>query len=153
MTHWCRGGALEPLFLEDACCLDALILYARQEARIQCRFDGRRRHRQLSCLLHRPLTCSPRQKEVRAGPGAAKPSKKPWQTAGSRCQPWFQISSRLGAPNGENQKQEGRCLPVPFMPVLSKILSTRKPSPLGSLNARISALIWIRKLSNSDCRP
>ena len=41
--------------------------------------------------------------------------------------------------------------PVPFMPVLSRILSTRKPSPLSSGTVRILALISIRKLSSSDC--
>ena len=39
---------------------------------------------------------------------------------------------------------------MPFMPVLSKILLTKK-EPSSSLNARMSALISIRKLSSSVC--
>ena len=40
--------------------------------------------------------------------------------------------------------------PVPFMPVLSRILLTRK-EPSSSFLARMSALISIRKLSSSLC--
>ena len=40
---------------------------------------------------------------------------------------------------------------MPFMPVLSKILSTKKPSPLSSLVGKIKEDISIRKLSSSPC--
>jgi len=39
--------------------------------------------------------------------------------------------------------------PVPFMPVLSRILSTRKPSPILSFVGRIIDVISIRKLSST----
>ena len=41
--------------------------------------------------------------------------------------------------------------PVPFMPVLSRILSTMYELPSSSFLARMSALISIRKLSSSPC--
>ena len=41
--------------------------------------------------------------------------------------------------------------PVPFMPVLSRILSTMYELPSSSFLARMSELISIRKLSSSPC--
>ncbi|WVZ14652.1 hypothetical protein V8G54_012218 [Vigna mungo] len=40
-------------------------------------------------------------------------------------------------------------LPVPFMPVLSRTLSTKYPSPLSSLIPNMSAVISMRKLRSS----
>mmetsp|Transcript_37825 Transcript_37825/g.60653 ORF Transcript_37825/g.60653 Transcript_37825/m.60653 type:complete len:262 (+) Transcript_37825:394-1179(+) len=73
----------------------------------------------------------------------------------SSLRPDKKRASRLEATVGIATDSSAACctvhLPVPFMPVLSKILSTRNPSPVfwSSCLARMRALISMRKESSS----